>query len=89
MLSIFRLLEDFIGIDADDEALHATIAGWWNAAYAMGWALGPLLGGAMYDAVGFRAFATIVALTCLAFATVLFGAAFAYRNYTGPAALQR
>ena len=55
----------------------------------MGWALGPLLGGVIYDAVGFRAFATIIALTCLAFAIVLFGAAFVYRNYAGPAALQR
>ena len=39
-----------LGFAADDALLQATISALWNAAYAVGWAAGPLLGGALYDA---------------------------------------
>ena len=35
--------------DPDDKMLQATISGLWNAAYAVGWAAGPFLGGLLYD----------------------------------------
>ena len=35
--------------DADDKMLQATISGLWNAAYAVGWAAGPFVGGLLYD----------------------------------------
>ncbi len=38
-----------IGFPSDDEATQATISALWNAAYALGWALGPLVGGWLYD----------------------------------------
>ena len=37
------------GIRPFDAPLQATIATLWNAAYALGWALGPFLGGALYQ----------------------------------------
>jgi MFS family permease len=39
-----------IGLPADDAVLQATVSGLWNAAYAIGWAGGPLVGGVLYDA---------------------------------------
>ena len=41
-----------IGLPDDDSYLNATVASLWNAAYALGWALGPLLGGVLYDLGG-------------------------------------
>ena len=38
-----------MGLPADDVMLMATISGLWNAAYAIGWAVGPLVGGGLYD----------------------------------------
>ena len=38
-----------IGFGSNDEAALATISAMWNAAYALGWALGPLAGGWLYD----------------------------------------
>ena len=38
-----------IGFGSSDEAALATISAMWNAAYALGWALGPLTGGWLYD----------------------------------------
>ena len=76
-----------VGIDPDDEMLRATIAGWWNAVYAVGWALGPLLGGALYGRWGFATFATTVSLLCLGFAVLLAVAAVVWRSYAGPPAL--
>jgi MFS family permease len=36
-------------LPTDDKMLLATVSGLWNAAYSLGWALGPLLGGALYE----------------------------------------
>ena len=76
-----------MGIHPDDDVLRATIAGWWNAVYAVGWALGPLMGGVLYGQWGFATFATSVSLLCLGFAVLLAVAAVAWRGYTGPPAL--
>jgi len=38
-----------VGLPEDDVMLQATISGLWNAAYAAGWALGPVTGGVLYD----------------------------------------
>ena len=34
----------------DNPMVQATITAWWNAAYAIGWAAGPVLGGVLHDA---------------------------------------
>ena len=39
-----------VGFDANDAVAHATLSALWNAAYAIGWAVGPLAGGLLYDA---------------------------------------
>ena len=39
-----------LGLD-EDPLTQATITAWWNAAYAVGWAAGPALGGVLYDAL--------------------------------------
>lgn len=36
-------------LPTSDKMLLATVSGLWNAAYSLGWALGPLVGGALYD----------------------------------------
>ena len=38
-----------MALPPDDSLLHASISGLWNAAYSIGWAAGPLLGGTLYD----------------------------------------
>jgi len=65
-----------VGIPEKDEMLIATISGLWNSAYAVGWAFGPLIGGALYDGLGFEGFATVSALVCLAYACIMLAAAF-------------
>mmetsp|Transcript_17921 Transcript_17921/g.26837 ORF Transcript_17921/g.26837 Transcript_17921/m.26837 type:complete len:486 (+) Transcript_17921:22-1479(+) len=54
-----------VGIGENEEDKIARISGLWNATYAIGWALGPLLGGVLYDNLGFDGYATAVALTAL------------------------
>lgn len=39
-----------LGIGESEEALQSTMSSLWNAAYALGWSLGPLVGGALYAA---------------------------------------
>jgi len=64
-----------IGVDDRDEKLHARLSGIWNATYAIGWALGPLFGGAVYQALGFRGFTTLCAGIATANVVMLFFAA--------------
>ena len=40
-----------LGIGEHEEALQSTMSSLWNAAYALGWSLGPLVGGALYSFV--------------------------------------
>ena len=40
-----------IGFPSDDDGVQAKLSALWNAAYALGWALGPLAGGWLYDAL--------------------------------------
>mmetsp|Transcript_1415 Transcript_1415/g.3011 ORF Transcript_1415/g.3011 Transcript_1415/m.3011 type:complete len:426 (-) Transcript_1415:663-1940(-) len=54
-----------MGLPAEDEMLQATMSGLWNAAYAAGWGIGPLIGGLLYD--GFQEYAS---LPCHAFHVV-------------------
>ena len=63
-----------IGIPDDDEELQAVMSGLWNAAYSIGWAAGPFVGGAMYDVLEFDGFATIVAAVSAGYALCLFAA---------------
>jgi MFS family permease len=60
-----------IGIDENDDVLSAIMSGAWNAAYSIGWAFGPLLGGALYEAVQFDGFATIISAVSLLYALIL------------------
>eukprot|EP00466_Bigelowiella_natans_P011899 jgi/Bigna1/90774/estExt_fgenesh1_pg.C_790018 len=61
-----------IGIRGNDEKVHAMISGVWNAVYAVGWAIGPLYGGAVYQAFGFAGYATINAIIALVCSSMLF-----------------
>ena len=63
-----------IGIDSDDDVLGAIFSGAWNAAYSVGWAFGPLIGGALYESLQFDGFATIVAAGSMVYAIILFAA---------------
>jgi len=64
-----------IGLPEDDKILTATISGLWNSAYAIGWALGPLIGGGLYQALAFNGFATLAAIVSLLYACVMLTAA--------------
>ena len=51
-LSNVAIYPDLVSdVPRDDELALAAITGLWNAAYALGWALGPLIGGYLYDAL--------------------------------------
>lgn len=66
--------------DKDNEMLQATLSGLWNAAFALGWAIGPLVGGGLtpYDGASWGSFSSIVMLSSFVAGTiVLVGAAMA------------
>ena len=65
-----------IGIDPSDGMRQATLAGLWNAAYAIGWAAGPLLGGALYGGFGFATFVTATGMLSLGYGIVMMVGAF-------------
>jgi hypothetical protein len=48
------------GIPHDESSLHATISTLWNAAYAIGWAVGPYAGGLLYAAFSRTSLCTIL-----------------------------
>lgn len=51
-LSAVAVYPDLVAhIPADDDLALATVSGLWNAAYSLGWALGPLVGGYLYEAL--------------------------------------
>ena len=57
-----------VGVPSEDAFLSASISSLWNGAYAVGWAVGPLLGGALYE-FGPRVYATVIytaSLVCCA-----------------------
>eukprot|EP00935_MAST-01C_sp_MAST-1C-sp1_P002146 g2146.t1 len=60
-----------VGIPEEDELLQAAISGIWNAAYALGWAAGPLMGGVLEQKLKFDGFASITALVALVYGVVL------------------
>lgn len=60
-----------LGLDEDDEVLQARISGLWNAAYALGWAFGPVLGGVLYELLDFDGYASITAMISLVYAVIL------------------
>jgi len=64
-----------IGVSDDDVKMHETISGIWNATYAIGWALGPLFGGALYQAIGFAGYATVNAVLAGSSSALLFTSA--------------
>jgi len=48
-LSNVAIYPDLVLNLPDNPVLQATVTAWWNAAYAIGWAAGPILGGGLYD----------------------------------------
>jgi hypothetical protein len=48
-LSNVAIYPDLVLDLPDDPVVQATITAWWNAAYAIGWAAGPLAGGGLFD----------------------------------------
>ena len=48
-LSNVAIYPDLVLNLPDHPVLQATVTAWWNAAYAIGWAAGPILGGGLYD----------------------------------------
>eukprot|EP00039_Didymoeca_costata_P001180 m.50404 g.50404 ORF g.50404 m.50404 type:complete len:784 (+) comp10669_c0_seq1:87-2438(+) len=73
-----------IGILPEDTARQATLSGLWNAAYAAGWAAGPLLGGILYGDLGFAAFCTITAITSFVYGTIMLVSGIAQRFKEDP-----
>lgn len=84
-----------IGIANDDEPRQVRLAGLWNAAYASGWAAGPLLGSMLFadlggssnstqvrTQVGFSRFATTISLISFAYGSVMLFAAVWMRRAT-------
>lgn len=67
-----------IGIPDDDELLHATVVALNNASYAIGWGIGPIVGGFLLDAFSgsdsekFAGFSTSIAIASFVYAAVLF-----------------
>lgn len=61
--------------DVDDIMLTATVSSVWNASYALGWALGPLMGGVLVDMYGFSMFSTIITWVCFGFGCLMTAAA--------------
>eukprot|EP01064_Diplonema_japonicum_P022351 TRINITY_DN3205_c0_g3_i1.p1 TRINITY_DN3205_c0_g3~~TRINITY_DN3205_c0_g3_i1.p1 ORF type:complete len:576 (+),score=67.35 TRINITY_DN3205_c0_g3_i1:48-1730(+) len=55
----------------DNASRQATIDGMWNAAYALGWALGPILGTGLKAALSFKAMATILGYLSIGYAILL------------------
>lgn len=49
-LSNVAIYPDLVLNLPDNPVLQATLTAWWNAAYAIGWAAGPILGGVLYNA---------------------------------------
>ena len=70
-----------IGADGS-KSKQARIDGMWNAAYAMGWAAGPAVGGGLYDAFGFGSMATVMSVTAAVYALILVIASFT-RQFSG------
>ena len=60
-----------IGIAQDDEVLQATVVSLNNAAYAVGWGVGPLIGGGLLDITDFSGYCTVIAMICLVYGVVL------------------
>merc|ERR1719461_2453911 len=58
-------------VDANDSLVNATICGLWNAVYALGWAVGPVLGGGLYELFEFQGYAFGVGSLSLLYAMVL------------------
>lgn len=58
--------------------LLATISGLWNAAYAFGWAVGPVVGGVLYQIFDFDGFASIVCFTCAVYTLVMIAVALTF-----------
>jgi MFS family permease len=63
-----------VGLDPDNEALHAAVSGLWNAAYALGWAAGPLLGGALYEDFGFQGYSEVIAALAFVYGVLMLAA---------------
>ena len=75
-----------IGIDIEDDVLQATVVSLNNAAYAVGWGVGPIIGGGLMDAfhgsdaMRFSGFSTVISIAALSYGLVLFLAPFLLRN---------
>eukprot|EP01059_Diplonema_ambulator_P003612 TRINITY_DN1330_c0_g1_i1.p1 TRINITY_DN1330_c0_g1~~TRINITY_DN1330_c0_g1_i1.p1 ORF type:complete len:545 (+),score=102.25 TRINITY_DN1330_c0_g1_i1:61-1695(+) len=67
----------------DSQSRQATIDGIWNAAYAMGWALGPIIGAGLNEYLSFKSMATILGFISIGYSTVLCLAAFTRRTTGG------
>jgi len=61
-----------LDVDEKDDQLQAKISSLWNACYAFGWALGPLLGGVLYDFMDFEGYASFIAILSGVCAIILF-----------------
>lgn len=76
-LGVVAYADMIVGVDPDDDVLQATIVALNNAAYAIGWGAGPLLGGGLLnafsgdDAAQFSGYSTVVAMISLVYGAVL------------------
>ncbi len=60
-----------IGIAQDDEILQATVVSLNNAAYAVGWGVGPLIGGGLLQICDFSGYCTVIAIASLSYGVLL------------------
>ena len=60
-----------IGIAQNDEILQATVVSLNNAAYAVGWGVGPLIGGGLLQICDFSGYCTVIAMVSLCYGVLL------------------
>ena len=79
-LGVVAYADMVIGIDPDDDVLQATVVALNNAAYSVGWGVGPILGGGLLnvfdgdDADRFAGYCAVVATIAALYGAILRGA---------------
>ena len=60
------------GEENDDDQINDKASGLYNVAYALGGAISPVMGGGLYDAIGFQSTADVMALVAIVFTLLFF-----------------
>ena len=57
-------------MESGEDEINDKSSGLYNVAYALGGAISPVLGGGLYDKIGFQSTADVMALVAIGFAVV-------------------